>query len=132
MKTAEQIVAENTKLLIFASDNPVHETMNFLSQNGIFFQVLLGSYKNELETSYLVSAGALQHIIDAGLVSNQESVLVLDEMTADKDRPAKIVYFAEGTPDDTIGKLTMVPKEEALASESWTFNPAVNRYFVVK
>lgn len=129
MKDVKDIVKDNGTFVIFATQ-PLepHEAMSFFVENQIFFKVLLGSYKNEREVSYCVKSEDFSRIVDAGMVEDQESVLVLGIMDDSVGlRKAEIVYLDEREPEPK-GYFKHVKREEALSGAGWTFDPMAGSF----
>lgn len=132
MKALEDIKTANGSFVIFAAQpNLPHDVMQFFIENEIQFKVLLGSYNGERETSYCVPEKFLPQIIQAGLLSEQESVLVLGQFQATGYREATIV-FLNGQDAEKAGFFINVPKEEALHSVGWSFDPMNDKFFTIR
>lgn len=132
MKDLDQIVTENNEFVVFAvQPHEPHTVMNFMADQGIPFQVLLGSYKGQLETSFIIPHIRLEAMAVSGYVDEQESILILGAVNQNGTRPARIRFLETGEELD-LGSLTRVTKEEALTNDGWTFNPMINSYFTIK
>lgn len=114
--------------VVFSSFDTSEQVMRVLAENEIPFQVALGRYNSEYETSYVISIDDLVHVISLGITDGQESFLVAGE-----DDHAYLV-FNELNPDaslriESLGKLTTISKEEADKAEAWTFDPNEGIYW---
>lgn len=132
MKDLEAIKTANGSFVIFAAQpNAVHDVMSFLVENKIPFKVLLGSYNGERETSYCVPAEHFDTVIQAGLVAEQESILVLGHFNSSGLRKAEIV-FLNGQETESVGFFVNVEREEAFNQAGWTFDPMGEKFFTIK
>lgn len=87
---------------------------------------LVGSYKGVTEDSYIVDC----HLISIdkachwGLEHNQETILFLDNQ-----RNAFLVDCKTAKPKP-IGEFVGVSKQQAMAGDSWTYNPDTSQYYI--
>ena len=133
MRDLETIVRSNASFVIFAAQPyEPHTVMSFLVENSIPFKTMLGSYKNERETSYTVPAEHFAAITQAGLVDEQESFIVLGHIGESGFRKAEIVFSNPETAPVEVGYMVNVSREEALSAEAWTYDPQGNAFFVIR
>lgn len=101
-----------------------------LKAHGIVrFKAVQGSYKGELETSYVIPFTTLETYQKALFLAkqyNQESILVVDI-----NRDAELIYI-DNSKTDKLGKFQCVSKYEALAQDSWTKDVEKEYYYVIK
>lgn len=132
MRDLQAITTANGSFVIFAAQpNQPEVVMSFMVENLIKFKVLLGSYKNERETSYCVPADEFAKIVEAGIVDEQESILVLGPFNGNGLRKAEIVYLAEEGKTEPAGFFSVVSREQALSGEGWTFDPMSDSFFTL-
>lgn len=133
MRDLATIVRSNASFVIFAAQpHEPHTVMSFLVENSIPFKTMLGSYKNERETSYTVPAENFDAIVQAGLVDEQESFLVLGHIGESGFRKAEIVFTNPELEPIDGGFMVNVSREEALSAEGWTYDPQGNSFFTLK
>ena len=118
--------------LIFASS--YHETVvrDFLNENRIGFKQLIGSYKGISENSYIVNIKHLDFIEQAELFKGEESILLLGENLGRNTRRARLHFLDNSQPDEDLGLLRAVVKEEALAQDCWSYRPDLETYFITQ
>lgn len=132
MQDIQQVKANNASFVIFAAQPAEpHDVMGFFLEQRMPFKVLLGCYNGMRETSYCVPALCLPDIIDAGLLDEQDSILILNEYSAENEGRKASIRYANGD-IESIGYLVAVPTTEALAAAGWTFDPAQDKFFIVK
>ncbi len=86
----------------------------------------IGSYKGELELSFLMNTSDFEaNVRPYGFIDHQESILQVSEC----NKQYADLMFADGT-RQSIGSLQDVTKEQAMASEAWTYRPDLNKYWV--
>ena len=99
------------------------------------FKTLVGSYKGVMEYSFLCDRVDFdKHVLLSGFVDNQESFLNLSYTSNGRTSPrffAKLWYPATGQ-TASIGEFKGVTKREAMDYEGWTYDPALNKYFIVE
>lgn len=126
--------------IIFSLDDQSPAAMahfrHWCAANGIDRKTVLGRYNGKAEYSELVKLGDwFTNICVTSLVANQESILFLDLMNARDRRPAQLIYL-DGRVNyiELLGELGEVSREEALASDAYTFDPSggVDRWFICK
>lgn len=89
--------------------------------------ICTGSYKGQLETSFLMRRDDFdEHIRNSVYIANQESILRVSECNK---QYATLEYLKDGR-DEFIGSLKSVPKDEALMHDAWTYRPDINQYWV--
>lgn len=117
--------------VVFASNaTPVHEVMYFLLDNNIDFQVLLGSYKGERETSYIIPYDRLEEVMHSGLLNEEESILILGAMNGLGRRPATL-HLLTTNEVFPIGQLVAAARSEAEPQEGWSYNPTAKQFFTI-
>ena len=123
--------------MIFSSvKNPAEVVMTKLVEAKIAFKVLLGSYKTQRETSYLIGAEHLETIFASGLIEDEESILVLGNAQKNNKREAFLVF---NTQDDSgnsgiqhLGLLDVLSHEEAATADAWSYDPTLGVYFGIR
>ena len=115
---------------VFASS--YHETVirDFFNDNDIGFKQLIGSYKGTTEDSYVVNMKWLTYVEQAGLLDGEDSILLLSESLGQNRRRAKLRFLNASKPDEDLGILRAVVKEEAMKREVWSYRPDLDTYFV--
>lgn len=93
---------------------------------------LVGSYKGQIEPSFICSLDDyLKVILRSGYVDNQESVLVVSK----NPNGVNSCWFEKPNlqceEEVERKRLVVVPKEQALKSEGWTYDPETQEYWVV-
>lgn len=96
-----------------------------LDRLGVPFIKVQGAYKGTKEHSFLVHGSNLKAAQDLAKLTGQESILVRDE-----DGVAFLEY-QNGT-RERLGHMVAVSKDEALASDAYTYRPDLNTYYIVK
>lgn len=100
------------------------EMIQALTKRGIQYKIIEGSYKGARETSFIAVYDPV--IEDLAASFEQESVLILGPFD-----DAKLVYLnTEQTVN--LGKLVKVDEATAKASESWSFRPDLNQYYITR
>lgn len=85
------------------------------------------------ETSYCVPHKHIAGLIEAGLLYDQESLLVLGAMEPSIGmRSATIVYLHDNQESEQTGYFAPVSKEEAIVRAGWTFDPSSEQFFTIK
>lgn len=116
---------------IFASvGTPVHDVQYFLMDNNIDYQVLLGAYKGEKETSYIIPYDRLEDVMHSGLLNNEESILILDAMDGLGRRKAHL-HLLTTNEVFPIGYLKATARLEAETGEGWSYNPSAKQFFTI-
>ena len=117
---------------IFAAQpHEPHDVMYFLIDNNIPFQIILGSYKGQRETSYCIPHDRLPDVIGSGLVDDQESILILGAVNGLGERPASLLMSNADEPVP-YGTLVEAPRSEAEASEGWSYSIMAQAWFIIK
>lgn len=135
MRSLQEIQTGNQEFAIFAAQpHPTEQVMKTLATQGIRFQVLLGSWKGEAEVSYMVQAEALPFIEANGFLDEQETVLILGAIDSTGRRPALMVTLVDEGESlgENLGYLTECTKQEAMSSEAYTYNPHIDKFFIIK
>jgi hypothetical protein len=78
-------------------------------------ELCVGCYKGALERSYMILAKDFHHVAD--FIKNQESIL---RVPGDVRQPCVLEYLATGE-KIYVGSMRVVPANEALAQDAWTF-----------
>jgi hypothetical protein len=128
----DEIKRINASFVIFSAEpNAPEKVMAFFVENKVPFKVLLGSYDGVHETSYCIPHQHFDSVIQAGLVEEQDSILVLAHFNSDGLRAAEVVYLDERKPE-AVGFFVNVDRDDALRSTSWTFDPMNDKFFVIR
>lgn len=120
--------------MIFASDFDFDYTMQYLQDNNVDFKNLKGAYvmqstgEKVIEDSFIINLKYIDKVMD--LIQNQESILMLQGVNYDDTRNAQL-WYKKGNIEH-IGKFTQVSKDEALASDYWTYCPYMDKYWITK
>jgi len=96
--------------------------------HGLGSRELVGSYKGEIETAWIMNVKRLPAIQAAGFLIEQESVLHL----LHNPRGARIAWleFVRSGNKTALGHFVNVPEEQAKREQGWTFCPATHAYYV--
>lgn len=126
-------VVGGEQYIIFASDLPTDETLKVLDGYNVPYKKLKGSYKGELEDSFIVNEkvfmlGKFPH----HLIQKQESVLHLGVADARDKRPATLLYndLIGDAKVEKLGLFHSVPEEQAKEQDAWTYDPLQDQYFI--
>lgn len=92
----------------------------------IGFKSLVGCYRGLMECSFIVKATDFPQV--SVWTKEEESTLWVGQVDASGSRPAKLVY-ADGRTED-LGHLISCIRDTALQSDSWTYDPASDEYFI--
>lgn len=119
----------NKKRFLILSNNNIERLESRLTQSGLSYKKVLGSYKNVSETSFVVIASE-DHALDfarfeAFHADTQESILIVDE-----DRKARL-EFANGS-TIPLGDFQAVSSIEATSLDGWTLDLETYQYYGVK
>lgn len=122
------------------------------------FKELVGSYKEQVATSFIINARAFPEVLRHGWLDREESVLYLDACYAPisgksyTKRRARLLYgrgdredykdlwlLTEIDPEyelamvaEFIGDWQEVGHDEAMKLDAWTFDPSTNKYYTCK
>ena len=107
------------------SINTLHAEQHLKALN-IPYSKLLGSYNGVEELSFLVTAEHLDHVMFLAKFYNQHSILLRDN-----ENNASL-FILDTSVLVKLGKMVSVTVEEALANDSWSFHPKLNKYFICK
>ncbi len=123
-------VSASNSYLIFACHND-KQAQGTLDDLNISHKVCHGSYKGEPEKSWLVNLEHFNILKAAGILTKQESVLILGPWigSVSGHRPATL-QFLDGSPSTSLGYVVPVSKEEALSEEAYT--ETEGQYFICK
>jgi hypothetical protein len=123
--------------VIFAIDNShdVHQQAKFLRHvdtlrvmgklRGLF-ALCIGSYKGDMERSYMMLATDYEkHIPKSGYVDNQESIL---RVPGDVRQPCTLEYF-DGR-REVIGPMKRIHSSERHLYDGWTYVEKTGAYYV--
>ncbi len=123
-------MTNQNQYVVFASS--YHETVirHFFKENKIGFKQLIGSYKGIREDSYIINKKYLKAIERAGFLHAEESILLLGETLGHNRRRARLHFLNSLKPDEDIGVLRAVVKDEALAQDNWSYRPDLDTYFI--
>lgn len=100
-----------------------------MAHANITVKPLMGSYKGVTEYSFVSRMNDYPAI--SAWLDEEESILHIHSFNSRDVPKATLIYLKEGRRED-IGHMIAVSREEALAQESWTFDPAYNNYFICK
>lgn len=100
---------------------------------GIPYKSLMGSYKGQTETSFILPAASLPTIARHAWLNEQESILHLS-MPRNKgggqfERDATLIFMADGHAE-SIGRFKQTGREKAMAQDAWTFCPLTGTYWI--
>ena len=104
----------------------VEEFRKWAATEALSIKQLKGSYKGQLEDSFITSLETFQKLKHWTL--EEESVLVLREPDGWGARPAAL-QFRTGEPQPA-GYLRACEKLRALKEESWTYDPSTDTYYI--
>jgi hypothetical protein len=99
------------------------------------FKTLIGSYKGVMEYSFLCDRVDFdKHILLSNFVDNQESFLYLSYTSNGRTSPRFLasLWYPDTGQTTPIGEFKDVTKREAMDYEGWTYDPALNKYFIVE
>lgn len=97
-----------------------------MTNKGIEFEKLVGSYNGIEETSYMVSYEHLEYTLSMAAWFSQHSILIRDN---ENNASLRLI---DSTEIIKLGKMINVSVEEALGNDSWSFHPKLNKYFICK
>lgn len=121
--------SNNSPMVIFSvqqSNSQTNEQVHKeLIKEGMGIEVL-GSYKGEIEKSIVCDIDKLHDVLTLAKAYNQESILVIDE-----SNNAELIYL-NGTPNESIGRMVTVTKQEALSNDAWSYRADLGLYFMCK
>lgn len=118
--------------LIFASDREVHEVMYFLANNDLQFKVLLGSYKGQRETSFIVEAEAYVLLREAGLLDEQESILFVGQLIPGQRGRSAHMLDLDTLEFTLLGNLVPVPRIIAERADGYSYDPTGDHWFTIE
>lgn len=99
------------------------------------FKTLVGSYKGVMEYSFLCDRVDFdKHVLLSGYVDNQESFLDLSYTSNGRTAPRALakLWYPKGNQTVPIGEFKEATKREAMDYEGWTYDPVLNKYFIVE
>lgn len=126
--------------VIFSIDfenNPVQMNLfhNFLADCRLDsvgeFVPMIGSYKGQKEHSFICRREDFDtYLRDTRWVEKQESIL---HVASGNKMEATLEYIdGSGRADEPLGCMHQVCREEAYASEAYTYSPSLNAYWIAK
>lgn len=123
--------------VIFASvGTPTEAVMSYLAAQKIQFKVLLGSYKAQRETSFLIGIQYLEKLFASGLIQNEESILVTGNAQKTGVREAFLVFNeldeTGNSPIVHLGFLDVLKDSEVESVDAWSFDPTQSLYFGIR
>ena len=132
----------SSKLVIFSvynycyrserMNNLLHEdVLMYLIAKGIECIEVNGSYLGITEKSIVVDQVYIDRIKAIAESSNQDSILLLDEIGAHGTRKAHLQYM-DSRPTETIGWLRESTREAAMAMQDYSYNPKTGKYYIVE
>lgn len=116
------------QFIVFASSYKKETVEDILKTEGISFKNLEGCYKGQTEDSYIVCASHFAVLNKSGLLKDEESILLLGTETKE-GRHAQLL-FMQSFERVALGFLKAVSKDEALASDAYTYRPDVDTYYL--
>lgn len=120
----------NETYVIFASHIPDYAVRQTLADASVPFKPLQGVYKGKKERSYIVNEKDMFKVVMEGLVSNEESVLLLKGMQ-ENGRPAELIYKKDLS-HEPIGFFKEATKEYAMQQDNYTHDPVSGAYYVAE
>lgn len=106
---------------------------SWATANGIGFKSVFGCYEGVQEASFIINQKDLPRCF--AWYSKEDSVLLLGpayrEGKMHGSREASLYFLETGETRD-MGRFLMVLREEALASDAWTYDPTLDAYFVCR
>jgi hypothetical protein len=99
------------------------------------FKTLVGSYKGVMEYSFLCDRVDFdKHILLSNFVDNQESFLDMSYTSNGRTAPRALakLWYPTGNQTVPIGEFKETTKREAMDYEGWTYDPTLNKYFIVE
>ncbi len=96
---------------------------------GVWAKPLYGTYKGTTELSFISLMSDYRKI--EPWLREEESILHIHSFDARDVPKATLLYLKEGR-EEYIGRFVPVPKEEALAADSYTLDLVYNNYFICK
>jgi hypothetical protein len=125
-------VLQKASVAIFACQpHKPEELMAFMVSMRIAFKVVLGSYKSEIETAFVVNYDDIFSIVNHGWLDEQESIMILNSVKGMRERDAFLAYGTGVV--EQIGEFVQEPDRSKLVNyDGWTFCPFTESYFVVK
>lgn len=119
---------DNEQYIIFASDESDEYTEKHLKDCRIDYKKLVGRYKGEDETSYIINKR--EHPMIEPLIENQESILELSKIQSNGFRLAGLSL--KHSVHVLLGSFTPVTKEEAEKQDAYTYDPSTDVYYIAK
>lgn len=126
--------------VIFSVGTLEAEFQRWMISQNIAFKQLIGCCfegpggPNSTETSFMVNADDFELVQADNWVNGQDSVLVLSPQEPHKNgrRRATLVFTDPRREPRDLGLFTGVTEAEAKASPYWTYDPALQEYWVTK
>jgi hypothetical protein len=106
------------------------DLVQVLSSNNIGHKKLVGCYKGKEEDSWIIKYDDFPLVFKAGLLGDQESVLILGPCDARDRRPAKLAFLNPLDNSKELGKFHSVSEATAKAQDAWTYDPGSKEYFI--
>lgn len=98
-----------------------------MAEVGIAAKPLIGRYKGADEYSFISLMSDYEHI--APWLNAEESILHIHSFDARERPKATLKYLQQGT-EECLGRMVPVPRDKALAQDSYTYDPTYKNYFV--
>ena len=93
------------------------------------FVPIIGCYKGKLENAFICTQSDFNRFIRGTVyIVGQESVL---HIASGNKQEAHLEYLADGR-RESLGSMHQVTREEAMASDGWTYRPDLDIYWVAK
>ncbi len=105
----------------------VNAFMSWAVNHDVRVKPLYGKYRGQQERSFIANLDDLA-IIRPWLVK-EESILLVGQSDKHGHPKATLEYLATGVQEE-LGRLVQVPRDVAIAQDSWTFCPLMKVYYV--
>lgn len=121
---------EKLRPFVILAFNQGDQDTSILNVHNLPFKPLIGSYKSQVESSYLVPLKSLDDdrlelLIDLARRYDQESILIGDDL-----HECQLLYIKTGK-IEYIGKMIQIDESEALKLDNWT-KTLNNEYYTTK
>lgn len=120
----------NHDYIIFSVDqNKLVDFDSYLDSLDIGHKKLIGHYKGQTETSYIINSVDMDQPGMVEWFKDQESVLELGPKDKLSRRVATLVFIQSGD-RLSLGRLQSVTRREAEANGDWTYDPTTDEYYI--
>lgn len=115
------------EIVIFEADTGKnHEIERLLHEKKIPYRICFGSWEGMLNTSYIIWASQLKHILRSEFIAGQHYL-----MHVDPDGACHLLPHRSGDINSTyIGKWKLVDEKTARQRAGWTYDRETGQYFV--